>query len=35
MVQDLSPATWYFAMRSFRTDGTESEASNIVSKTIL
>jgi hypothetical protein len=35
IVQDLSPATWYFAMRSFRTDGTESEVSNTVSKAIL
>ena len=35
MVQNLSPATWYFAMRSFRADDTESEASNVMSKTIL
>lgn len=35
MVQDLSPATWYFTMRAFRNNGTESEPSNIVSKTIL
>lgn len=35
MVQNLSPATWYFSMRAFRTNGTESEPSNIASKTIL
>jgi hypothetical protein len=35
MVQNLAPATWYFTMRAFRTNGTESEPSNIVSKTIL
>lgn len=35
MVQNLSPATWYFTMRAFRSNGTESEPSNIVSKTIL
>jgi Putative Ig domain len=35
VVQNLSPATWHFAMRSLRTDGTEGEASNTVSKTIL
>lgn len=34
-VQNLSPATWYFSMRAFRTNGTESEPSNIASKTIL
>lgn len=35
MVQNLSPATWYFTMRAFRTNGTESEPSNVASKTIL
>ena len=35
MVENLSPATWYFSMRSFSTDGTESEPSGIASKTIL
>jgi hypothetical protein len=35
MVQNLSPATWYFSMRAFRTNGTESEPSNVASKTIL
>jgi hypothetical protein len=35
MVQNLSPATWYFSMRAFRTNGTESEPSNMASKTIL
>jgi hypothetical protein len=35
VVQNLSPATWYFTMRAFRTNGTESEPSNIASKTIL
>lgn len=34
VVQNLSPATWYFTMRAFRTNGTESEPSNIASKTI-
>lgn len=32
---NLSPATWYFTMSAFRTNGTESEPSNIASKTIL
>ena len=35
MVENLSPSTWYFSMRSFSTDGTESEASGVASKTIL
>jgi hypothetical protein len=35
MVQNLSPATWYFSLRAFRADGTESDPSNIVSKTIM
>jgi hypothetical protein len=35
MVGNLSPSTWYFAMRSFSTDGAESEPSSIASKTIL
>ncbi|MFZ1624999.1 MAG: putative Ig domain-containing protein [Gammaproteobacteria bacterium] len=35
MVENLSPATWYFNMRSISTDGTESEPSGIASKTIL
>ena len=35
VVQNLSPATWYFTMRAFRSNGTESEPSNIASKTIL
>lgn len=35
MVENLSPATWYFTMRSISTDGTESEPSGIASKTIL
>lgn len=35
VIQNLSSATWYFCMRAFRSNGTESEASNIASKTIL
>jgi hypothetical protein len=35
MIQNLSAATWYFSLRAYRTDGTESDPSNIVSKTIM
>lgn len=31
---DLSPATWYFAVRAYNSSGAESVSSNIVSKTI-
>jgi hypothetical protein len=33
-VEELPPATWYFAVRAYADDGTESAPSNIVSKTI-
>lgn len=35
VVQNLTSATWYFSMRAFRSNDTESEPSNIASKTIL
>lgn len=35
VVENLWPATWYFSLRSYRTDGTESDPSNTVSKTVL
>lgn len=34
VVQNLSPATWYFYVRAYRIDGTESAPSNIGSKLI-
>jgi hypothetical protein len=34
VVQNLSAATWYFCVRAYRSDGTESAPSNIGSKTI-
>jgi len=33
-VEELPPATWYFSVRAYAADGTESAPSNIVSKTI-
>jgi hypothetical protein len=33
-IEALEPATWYFAVRAYATDGTESTSSNVVSKTI-
>ena len=35
IVEDLTPATWYFAVSVVDTAGVESELSNIASKTIL
>ena len=34
VVDNLTPATWYFAVKAFTTDGAESSASNLASKTI-
>ena len=34
VVGNLSPATWYFAVRSYNTAGAESTSSTVVSKTI-
>jgi hypothetical protein len=34
VVDNLAPATWYFSVRSYNTDGTESSGSNVASKTI-
>jgi hypothetical protein len=34
MVENLAAATWYFTVRAFATDGSESTSSNIASKTI-
>ena len=33
-VTDLAVGTWYFAVISYSTDGTESDVSDVVSKTI-
>ena len=33
-IEALEPATWYFAVRAYTTDGAESGSSNVVSKTI-
>ncbi len=33
-IEELEPATWYFAVQAYTTDGTESTSSNVVSKTI-
>lgn len=35
MIQNLSPATWYFSLRAYSSDGAESAPSNTASKTIL
>jgi len=35
MVENLSPATWYFAVKAYNTANVESSLSNIASKTIL
>lgn len=35
MIQNLTPATWYFRLRAYSSDGVESELSNTASKTIL
>lgn len=34
VVDNLAPATWYFAVRAYNTNGTESTMSNVASKTI-
>jgi hypothetical protein len=34
VIEDLTPATWYFAMSAFNLDGIESSLSSIASKTI-
>jgi hypothetical protein len=34
LVDNLSPGTWYFQVRSYTTAGTESDASNLASKAI-
>ena len=34
VVSNLSPATWYFAVRAYNTAGAESALSNVASKTI-
>jgi len=34
VVENLSPATWYFAVKAYNTAGVESMLSNIGSKTI-
>ena len=33
-IGNLSPATWYFGVKSYTTSGTESGLSNVGSKTI-
>jgi hypothetical protein len=33
-VTDLAVGTWYFAVISYSTDGTESDVSDVVNKTI-
>jgi hypothetical protein len=34
MVENLSPATYYFAVKAFTADGTESDSSNVASKIV-
>jgi hypothetical protein len=34
MVENLTPATWYFAVKAYTSSGTESDASNVATKTI-
>jgi hypothetical protein len=34
MIENLGPGTWYFAIRSLSSEGTESPLSDVVSKTI-
>ena len=34
VVENLSPATWYFALKAYNTSNVESSFSNIASKTI-
>jgi hypothetical protein len=35
IVESLSPATWYFALRAYNASNVESSLSNVASKTIL
>lgn len=35
VIGNLSPATWYFAVKARNTNGTESDLSNLASKTVL
>jgi hypothetical protein len=34
MVENLSPATWYFAVKAYNSSGAESDMSVLASKTI-
>jgi hypothetical protein len=34
VVEDLTPATWYFALKAYNASGVESSYSNVASKTI-
>jgi hypothetical protein len=34
VVSNLSPATWYFGVTAYASDGTESTLSNVGSKTV-
>lgn len=34
VVENLTPATWYFAMKAYRANGVESAQSNVASKTV-
>jgi hypothetical protein len=34
VIENLSPATWYFAVKAYNTANAESAFSNIASKTI-
>jgi hypothetical protein len=34
VISGLTSGTWYFVVTSYTTDGTESEPSNVVSKTV-
>jgi hypothetical protein len=35
VIENLSPATWYFAVKAYNTANVESSLSNLASKTIL
>jgi hypothetical protein len=34
VVENLSPATWYFALKAYNTSNVESSLSNVASKSI-
>ena len=34
VVENLSPATWYFAVKAYNSDGVESSLSNVASKAV-